>query len=56
MRKFGKVEFEDALHAELAIKGKADLLVTQNIEHFFPYNTTEQKTIEIRMPRNVDWD
>lgn len=43
-------EFEDALHAELAIKGGASILVTNNIEHFVPY----EDKIKIRRPEHVE--
>lgn len=44
-----QTEFEDALHAELAIKGGAKVLVTDNIEHFALY----EGKIKIRRPELV---
>lgn len=51
-QKHKKVDFEDAVHAELAIKDGADVIVTQD-RGYFAYNQTEKKNIEARLPRNV---
>ena len=42
-------EYEDALHAHLAIRGKAQYLVTDNIEHFGVF----EGRIKVRRPENV---
>ena len=39
-------EYEDALHAELAIRARANILVTSNIEHFKSF----EERIKIRRP------
>lgn len=53
-KKHPEVEFEDALHAEIAIRGKAKFLITQNIEDFYPYENCANKSISIMMPRHVE--
>lgn len=42
-------EYEDALHAELAIKAGADFFVTRNIEHYQSYGNK----LKICFPENI---
>jgi len=47
----GRNEYEDALHAELAIKGGADVLITRNINDFTAY--CNHPLLKIRLPEHI---
>ncbi|MFH0752291.1 MAG: hypothetical protein V1914_01710 [archaeon] len=51
INKCGTTEYDDALHAVLAMKGAVDALVTRNIEHFGCFD----EDISISLPEHIDW-